>query len=31
MNSCKKLWENENAIKECMKVGNTINLLDSAE
>jgi len=31
IDSCKKLWENENAIKECMKVGNQINLLDSAE
>jgi GTPase SAR1 family protein len=30
-NACKKLWEGENAIKECIKVGNTINLLDSAE
>ncbi|ORX84080.1 guanine nucleotide binding protein, alpha subunit [Anaeromyces robustus] len=29
--ACKKLWENENAIKECIKLGNKINLLDSAE
>jgi len=29
--ACQILWEKESAIKECIKVGNKINLLDSAE
>jgi len=29
--ACKKLYSEENAIKECFKVGNKINILDSAE
>jgi len=31
MEACRVLYSNENAIKECFKVGNKINLLDSAE
>jgi len=31
MEACKILYTKENAIKECFKVGNKINLLDSAE
>jgi len=31
MDACKKLYNEEEAIKECIKVGNQINLLDSAE